>query len=224
MIDPFRKYRGMPISAIRSRLRTLETPEELIEQTLDAIKAQRLALRSGKAHERQMDLLWGEVMRPLQHERKILRAMAQYKPKTPAPEREEFVKAYHLLLDKLYAKLVLKRRETNRVPEHHHWVDYVPEHIRDALLKAAGAVPLRERAKFKLPFERTVPAIQHNKQKSRLLVRTRTELNTLERILSADPSDEATAEKAKRIREAIKIINRLPTNAVVPFTWHGVFE
>ena len=94
---------------------------------------------------------------------------------------------------------------------------YVPSvQIKDAFVEAAAEIPPRNRAKIKHPFERTDPLDLHDRRKARLLRRTRSELQTVEEAGDMD--------KAERIRKAIEVINKLPPNAHVPNTWHGVTE
>lgn len=222
MPNLLRKYHRKTLEQVKWALRYQEMPEVIVESTVATLKELRLNDRKRKAHDREMKKLWGEIINPLQHERRIVRSMLRYKPRTPTPERDEFVAAYDMALTKLYHKLIKIKTDTDATPEHRHWVDYVPEVVRLTLTQAAGDVPVRQKAKFKTPFERTLPAIEHNKQVSRLRRRTRTELETVERALSVDPEDEDLRAKHARIKAAMAKIKLLKSNEAVPFTWHGM--
>ena len=156
MPNLLRKYHRKTLDQVRWSMRHQEMPEILIEQTTETLRKLRLEDRKRKAHAREMKKLWGEIINPLQHERAIVRSMVRYKPRTPAPERDEYVQAYDAALTKLYHKLIKIKTDTDATPEHRHWVDYVPDHIRQALSQAAADVPVRPKSKFKLPFERKI--------------------------------------------------------------------
>ena len=88
MSDPFRKYDRLSYREIGWQLRYRQTPEELIDQTIAAIKEYRRQRTAAKAASRQRHKFWGELLHSLQHERKIVRAMLRYKTTTPTPERD----------------------------------------------------------------------------------------------------------------------------------------
>jgi hypothetical protein len=118
-------------------------------------------------------------------------------------------------------------REKNKTPlqlnpERTHWSDYVPAHIRDEVHLLFDAIPYKAKAKVKLPFARTIPAILHNKRRERLLRSTRKALDRAQSEYAVTPSDE-NAHTLSRIKEAMRIIRDMNMNEPVPATWHGLF-
>lgn len=208
-------YKNMSYRIITWKLRNSGMPEEIVMQTIERLKRERAERAKVRHAERVHRAAWAEVIEPLQHERRIVRTMVRYKTAEPAPERDEFVQAYNDVLVKTYGKLALLRKRGG-MPEHSHWTDYVPEKVREAFAQALADIPTRNKAKVKIPFERTIPMDLHERRKGRLLRRTRTER------LSAESNGDI--DKAARLDEAIKRIHALAPNAYVPNTWHGMFE
>lgn len=219
MSDPFRRFDGLTYRDITARLARDGLPPEQIEATLTDIRAHRSHRANAKRHRRESNKQWGEVIQTLQHERRILRGMVRYKTKEPAPERDDFVVQYMKVLDTLYEKLLSKRRLSHEMPEHSHWVDYVPDKIKQAFIHAADMVPVRDRAKFKIPFQRVSPADLTDLRRARLLRYTKATLEAVITKQEADPDDVKAQRKEWLLREAIKRINELPFNAHVPNHW-----
>lgn len=188
------------------------------QEIYDIVVEQKAHQRKTRAHKQQMDVQWGEFMAPLIHEHKTIRSIMRYKG---SQERADALEAYELVLDKLKSRLYLMRREKNKTPlqlhpERTHWSDYVPAHIRDEVHRLFDAIPYKAKAKVKIPFARTVPAILHNKQRERLLRSTH---KALDRAQS-----EGNAHAVSRIKEALRIIRDMGMNEPVPATWHGLFK
>lgn len=231
MRDPYKKYEGLSYRDVLFRLVREGVPEQEAEETILDIKRTRAVQSNNKRRQKELAKQWGEVIEALQHERRILRGMVRYKPKTPAPEREEFVTQYYAALSKLYERLCKKRSLEQGLPEHSHWTDFVPDRIKDALIAAASAVPPRDRAKFKEPFQRTSPINLSIRRKERLLRATRATLDAVlvKQDVNIDvpqhDSEEATTRNQKLdrkewlLREALKRIKELPDKAHVPNHW-----
>jgi hypothetical protein len=197
----------------------------VVQEIVDTVTAQKQAQRKIKAHKQQMDLQWGEFMAPLIHEHKTVRSIMRYKG---SQERADALEAYEMVLDKLKARLHLLMREKNKTPlqlypDRTHWSDYVPQHIRDEVHLLFDVIPYKAKAKVKLPFARTIPAILHTKQRERLLRRTRKALDMAQSEYTITPSDE-NAHKLSRIKEALRITKDMDMNEPVPATWHGFFK
>jgi hypothetical protein len=170
----FVKYMKLSPNELHNALveRGLSPPE--IQEIKGIMTEQKEHKRSQGAHKKQMDLLWGELVAPLTHERKTVKSIMRYKG---SPERAEALEAYLLVLDKLIERLYLLMRDKDKTPaqlypERTHWSDYVPQRIRDEVCDMFAAIPYKAKAKVKAPFARTVPAILHNKQRTRLERRT----------------------------------------------------
>lgn len=215
MTDNVRKYKGHSYRIIEWKLRHAGYPESEIIKTIEQLRKDRADKTRKTLAARVHKKAWNEIIEALQHERRIVRTMVRYKTAEPAPERDEFVQSYHDVLVKTYGKLDLMRRQGG-MPEHTHWTDYVPQKVKDAFIEAITEIPPRNRAKIKIPFERTDPYALHDRRKGRLLRRTRTELKTAE--------DNGDDEKVAKISEALTLIHELPPNAHVPNTWHGLFK
>ena len=232
MSDPFKKFDGLTYREISHRLRTRQLPEPLIDQTITALRAYRAQRANAKRRAQANARMWAEVLEPLRHERGIVRSMARYKTTPPNPEREQFVTAYAVVLATLHERLTLKMR-AGEVPEHSHWVDFIPEHIKARVQAAADAVPHRAKVRTREPFQRTAPSIIAHRRKHRLLAQARGKLSAInqEFVVIVDamegerPSLEQEArlaaleKQAHRLRVAIKRINATGSNDHVPNHW-----
>jgi hypothetical protein len=217
----FVKYMRLSANALHHALEARNLPPDAVKEIKRVVDEQKTAKRKHDAHKRQMDLLWGELLAPLLHERKTVKSIMRYKG---SPERAEALEAYYAVLDKLHDKLYLMRREKDKTPaqlhpDRTHWSDYVPQRIRDEVCDLFDAIPYKAKAKVKVPFARTVPAILHNKQRARLERRTIKELAIAERDYAHIEASDKNA-----IKEALKIIRAMQPHEPVPVTWHGFFE
>jgi hypothetical protein len=224
MRNPYAKYDGKAYREITWQLRNEGLPEQMVQNTIDNIKAFRNARTKDRAKRREREKQWGEVISALQHERKIVRSMVRYKTKDPAPEREEFVQQYFEVLNKLYAKLDTRRKAAQDLPEHDHWTDYVPANIKAAFLSAALNIPHRDKAKLKTPFERKLPLDLYDLKKGRLQRATRKQLNTVMEKLNQDPLNNTLREQATAMRKALDRLSELELGEHVPNTWHGLVD
>lgn len=224
MADPFRKYDGRSYREIRWQLVRQDTPEEMIEHTIEAIRAHRRARTNAKLQRNERDKQWGELLASLQHERKILRSMVRYKTKEPAPERDDFVKHYMAALDTLYDKLTAKRRMDGRLPEHSHWTDYVPQRIKQAFIDEAASIPPRQKAKFKDPFRKADPSKLRDLRHGRLLRQIRSCLETVIARLEVDPENETANRREYLLRRAHERTKALPIDAHVPSHWSDMVQ
>lgn len=224
MSDPFRKYDKLSYREIGWQLRYRQTPEELIEQTIAAIKEYRRQRTASKAASRQRHKYWGELLHSLQHERKIVRAMLRYKTTTPTPERDEFLNAYSDALTKLYEKITAKRALRAEMPEHSHWTDYVPEKVKEAFRLAADAIPPRQKAKHKEPFKRTDPTKLRDLRLGRMMRHIDKELNTVIALLDSDPENAQAVRKEWLLRNAQKRARAMDIDAHVPNHWRELVQ
>ena len=224
MADPFRKYDNLTYREIGWKLRYQQVPEEMIEQTIAAIKEHRRNLATAKAQVRAREKQWGEVISSLQHERKIVRSMLRYKTKEPAPERDAFLAAYMTALDTLYEKLHAKKRLERALPEHSHWTDYVPEKIKQAFIEEADLVPPRQKARFKAPFRKADPTKLRDLRFNRLLRHIHKHLDTTIARLQINPEDKRYARQEYLLRKAIHRVKVLPIDAHVPNHWTDMVQ
>lgn len=222
----YTRYMKLSANALHHALQARNLPPDKVQEIKRIVDEQKIIKRKQNAHKRQMDLLWGELTAPLMHERKTVKSIMRYKG---TPERAEALEGYFEVLDKLVERLYIMRRDKDKTPaqlfpERTHWSDYVPQHIKDEVCLLFDAIPYKAKAKVKIPFARTVPAILHNKQRARLERRTLKELAIAERNHAHIEASEKSAQTIERIKKALKIIKSLQPNEPVPATWHGFFE
>ncbi len=222
MRSEFKKYDNLSYRTILWKLRGEGLPEDMVAKTIDSVKAFRMARKKERASRREIEKQWGEVIMSLQQELKIVRSMVRYKTKDPAPERDDFVKHYFEVLNKLYVKLNAQRQQSKALPEHDHWTDYVPHHIKAAMIDAANDIPRRDKAKLKNPFERKIPLDLFDLRKGRLQRATRAQLHTVREKIEQDPDNAQLKAKEKHIMQALDKINTLEVGEHVPNTWHGL--
>lgn len=222
----WKRYDNMTYRDILWKLRYQQMPEPLIERTLESIKAFRAERSRIKRQKKASDLQWSELIFPLQHERKIIRAMRRYKTLEPTPERDEFLQAYAMALDKVLDRMKQIRDSTRGVtpPAFDHWTDYVPERVKETLRDAAIDIPPRHKAKFKEPFTRTTPLQLNEKRRARVLRKAQSELDAVETMLNINPNDASLQDQGRKLRRAIYLLKNLPPNYAVPNTWHAVLD
>ena len=132
------------------------------------------------------------------------------------------MREYDALLTKLYERLQAKRHLNNALPEHSHWTDYVPEHIKEAFRIAADSIPPRQKAKVKEPFRKADPTKLRDLRQGRLLRYIEKSLETVIAKLEVSPDDEATARREFVLREAKKRVRAMPIDAHIPNHWRDV--
>lgn len=204
----------------------------------DHIKAtvarQQAELRSNNAKAKQLKAYWQQLIEPMIVERKIVRAMLNYKAKDEDDPRYVALTVYAMVLDRLKAYfdnswkqhkiLPTKLGKEKNIPNGGiHWSDWVPSKQRQTVLELFSAIPYTAKAKKKEPFVRTIPFDMHVELKDKLYNSTMKELETLEREQTIE-NDEARAERIAKIREALNRIENMNNNEPVPHTWHGVLE
>jgi hypothetical protein len=209
------------------------TPRLVVNEMRDTVLRQKEELRRHRIHEAQQNILWGEVLKPLQAERRNVRASLKYKADDDTDARVLAFEAYAVVLAKLYNLILDLKSEGNFTPSTYakeknlpnhgvHWADFIPVHIKNRIITLFDAVPHTPKAKRKVPFERLVPADIHDKRKRRLVNRTTKELlhANQDHALSPTVDTQARVDKLKRALDAIE---RLNDNEPVPATWHGLY-
>jgi hypothetical protein len=219
----FVKYMKMNTNDLDRMLTQQGVAPLRVQEIVETVTEQKADQRKRKAHKQQMDLQWGEFLAPLVHEHKTVRSIMRYKG---SQERADALEAYEMVLDKLKGRLHLLKRDKDKTPlqlypDRTHWCDYVPQDIKDEVHRLFEAIPHKAKAKVKNPFARTVPVILHNKQRERLLRRTRKELDRAKSEYTITPSED-NEQTLSRIKEALRIIKDMDANEPVPTTWHGL--
>lgn len=224
MSDPFKKYDRFTYRELYWHLHYRQMPEPMIDQTIKAVKEYRRERANAKARLREREKQWGELFRSLQHERKIVRAMMRYKPKTPTPERDSFLSAYYDALTTLFDKMTAKKLLTQALPPHSHWTDYVPEHIKEAFRVESGAIPPRQKAKHKEPFVKEDPTKLRDLRFGRLMRHIDKELASTTALLEADPNNERYIRKESLLIQARKRTRALGIRDHVPNHWKDMVQ
>lgn len=194
-----------------------------IERIVLENKAHR---KSTRAHAKQLRNQWRVIMSPLMAEKKAVRSLLAYKHSLSHEQRKLALEGYMVVIEKLEDKLKDIMR-TGKTPMQHdntkkHWVDYVPQRIKDSVCDLFDAIPHHPRQKVKHPFPRTMPEEQHIKLKARLIQRTEKDLRRAKQDAMLDPDNEATKELVAKITHALERIDKLESHEPVPTTWHGL--
>jgi hypothetical protein len=216
-----------------SKLLDKGTPRMVVNEMRDTVLRQKEELRRHRIHEAQQNILWGEVLKPLQAERRSVRASLKYKADDDTDARVEAFNAYDLVLAEIYNRITsLKNRgdftpstyaKEKNLPNHGlHWSDFIPVHIKNRIISLFDAVPHTPKAKRKVPFERTVTADIHAKRRQRLINRTTKELLHANQDHALSPTMDTQA-RVDKLKVALAAIERLNDNEPVPATWHGLY-
>lgn len=222
------------------------TPEELHnvlikrhfkEHERDYIKKivaeQQAQLKSDNAKRKQIGLYWRELREPLIAERKIVRAMLNYKAKDEEDPRYNALIAYAVMIDKLRGLFdgyerdkmspVQLAKENNLPHEGIHWVDWIPHKQKHKVYELFEAIPHRARAKKKEPFTRVIPFELHVQLKDRFLRRTEAQIMELERLMRIEPTEERT-DTLEQMKKAVNKVLYSAPNSPVPYTWQGALN
>ena len=208
------------------------TPRLVVNAMRDTLFTQKEQLRRERIHAAQQNILWGNLIKPLQAERRNVRASLKYKADDDSDARVLAFKSYELVLAELFNRITqLKNRgdctpstyaKEKNLPNHGlHWADFVPTHIKLRVSALFDAVPYTAKAKRKVPFERLVPDDIHAKRKQRLLNRTAKELLHANQDHAISPTQD-THDRVVKLKRALAEIERLSPNEPVPTTWHGL--
>ena len=209
------------------------TPRLVVNAMRDVVLEQKEKLRRQRIHEAQQNILWGELLKPLQAERRSVRASLKYKADDDTDARVQAFSKYAELLAKIYNLIISLKNEGEYTPSTYakennlpnrglHWSDFVPVHIKNKHIARFDAVPYTAKARRKIPFERTVTADIHEKRKQRLINRTTKELLHANQDHAISPTMDTQARVTK-LKAALAAIERLNDNEPVPTTWHGLF-
>lgn len=208
-----------------------------IQQIIEEVQAYRKAKRSDHMKRQQHDVLWGDVIAPLDSELKSVKSMGRYISRAyTVPERDTAIEQYQILLIK--ARNLLKRywkayeltprrlAKEKGIPNNgEHWTDWVPDNQKEKITTLFDAIPRNFRAKVKKPFERTINIASSLQKRNALRKRTEKALDAALREHRANPTED-TQEEIDLINKALKVLDsgKFPDDAPVPLTWHGVLK
>ena len=208
------------------------TPRLVVNAMRDVVLGQKEKLRRQRIHEAQQNILWGEVLEPLQVERRNVRASLKYNADDDTDPRVEAFKAYAVVLAEVHNRITQVKNTGDFTPstyaaEKHlpnrglHWTDFVPVRIKTRISDLFMAIPHKPKAKVKVPFERLVSEDIHDKRKRRLVKRTTKELLHANQDHAISPTMDTQA-RIDKLKRALEAIERLNPNEPVPTTWHGL--
>jgi hypothetical protein len=83
------------------------------------------------------------------------------------------------------------------------------------------AIPRRQRAKRKVPFQRAMPPPLYSKMYADLGLRTQGYLSAAQRKYAVAPTQE-NADTVAAIQQALAVLKEWPRNTALPTSWHGV--
>ena len=193
-----------------------------VAELKETMRVSRIARTQRKAE-------WDKVLQPLRYEINNAKVGMRYGGEKVSPERTLAFSEYIRVMEKLLAMLDAPFKALDHTPiqiardkelpnDGEHWTDWIPARVKDKVSALFAEVPVVPKGKRKTPFQRTMLPDQHEKAKTRLLNKTRKEMETLERKIAINASDDRT-RKLTQMKRAIKIIEALDKNEAVPATW-----
>lgn len=185
MAISYQHYYALTEHEIDRRLAAKRMPPATRIELRKQIMQGKAELKASRAREKQMNRLWGELIKPMRREVKIIRIVLtrteqQYASGFFANEDEAVAKleAYQAYWD-VMAKLEIKcmkyraagmtpaqaaKEKTklfpNGMPNNGvHWTDWVPSSVKLVVVALFDAIPRRSKVKRKVPFERKTPRL-----------------------------------------------------------------
>ena len=215
-----------------SKLIDKGTPRLVVNEMRDTILRQKEQLRRHRIHESQQNILWGDVLKPLQAERRNVRASLKYKAEDDTDARLQAFEAYALVLAELHNRITSIKNSGDFTPSTYaaeknlpnrglHWSDFIPARIKLRITDLFDAVPYTAKARRKIPFERVVTADIHDRRLRRLVNRTTKELLHANQDHALCPTQDTQA-RVDKLNTALAAIEKLDPNEPVPTTWHGL--
>jgi hypothetical protein len=216
-----------------SKLLDKGTPRLVVNEMRDTVLAQKEKLRRHRIHEAQQNILWGDIVKPLQAERRNVRASLKYKADDDTDARVFAFEAYAVVLAKVHNRILDIKKTGKLTPSTYaekenlpnrgmHWTDFIPARIKLRITDLFDAVPYTAKARRKIPFERVVTADVHDKRKRRLVNRTTKELLHANQDHALSPTVDTQA-RVDKLKQALDAIEKLDPNEPVPTTWHGLY-
>jgi hypothetical protein len=196
----------------------------------DEVAALKESQRIDKITRAQRKTEWDKVIKPLRYELNNAKVGRAYD--LDDEPRVEAFDAYILVMETLLSRFAQPLASLDATPiqlaldkslpnNGEHWTDWVPDKIKTRIALIFEELPHKTRAKRKIPFQRVTAPDQNAKARDRLRKRTIKEIETHQRKLLMNPTDKGE-ETLARMKDALKIIERLTDTEHVPATWAGV--
>jgi len=225
----YETYLKLSANELHNRLTERNLHPAEIERIKTEVSELKETLRVSRITRTQRKAEWDKVLQPLRYEINNAKVGMRYGGEKVSPERQHAFSEYIRIMEKLLAMLDAPYKALDHTPiqiardkglpnDGEHWTDWIPARVKEKVTDLFNQVEVAPRGKRKTPFQRTMLPHQHETAKVRLLTKTRKEMETLERKIAINASDERTA-KLKQMQRAIKIIEALDKNEAVPATW-----
>jgi hypothetical protein len=225
----YETYLKLSANELHNRLTERKMHPSEVERIKAEVADLKETLRVSKITRTQRKAEWDKVLQPLRYEINNAKVGMKYGGEKVSPERVLAFSEYIRVMEKLLAMLdapfkaldhtpIQIARDKNLPNDGEHWTDWIPARVKDKVSLLFDVVPITPRGKRKTPFQRTMLPDQFNKAKTRLLTKTKRELETLMRQADINPTV-ARLDKITKMKRAIKIIDTLDKNEAVPATW-----
>jgi hypothetical protein len=226
----YETYLKLSANELHNRLTERKLHPAEIERIKMEVSELKETLRVSRITRTQRKAEWDKVLQPLRYEINNAKVGMRYGgEKSPQVERQHAFGEYIRVMEKLLAMLDAPFKALDHTPiqiardkglpnDGEPWTDWIPARVKDKVSTLFDQIEVVPKGKRKTPFQRTMLPDQFNKAKTRLLTKTRKEMETLERKIAVNASDERT-NKLKQMQRAIKIIESLDKNEAVPATW-----
>jgi len=225
----YETYIKLTPNELHNRLTERKMHPAEIERIKMEVSELKEALRVSKIARTQRKAEWDKVLAPLRYEINNAKVGMRYGGELVPQERVTAFAEYIRVMEKLLAMLDAPYKALEHTPiqiardkglpnDGEHWTDWIPSRVKDKVSALFAEIPVVPRGKRKTPFQRTMLPDQHEKAKQRLLTKTRKEMETLERQVNIQPTEQRK-HKLTQMKRAIKIIEALDKNEAVPATW-----
>ena len=225
----YETYIKLSANELHNRLTERKMHPAEIERIKGEVLELKETMRVSRITRTQRKAEWDKVLQPLRYEINNAKVGMKYGGEKVSPERALAFSEYIRVMEKLLAMLDAPFKALDHTPiqiardkglpnDGEHWTDWIPARVKDKVSLLFDAVPVTPRGKRKTPFQRTMLPDQFNKAKTRLLTKTKRELETLMRQADINPTV-ARLDKVAKMKRAIKIIEGLGNNEAVPATW-----
>ena len=256
--DPYQHYYTMSDQDISRRLASKRMSDESRQRLHALILANKAAHISAQARAKRKENLWRTFLAPVKYELKMCASMLRtttgqvasgyYADEAEGQARVFALQAYINSINGWVLARALKLKASNETPSSAakkstkrfphgmpnngvHWVDWIPQSIKQEITLLFDAIPHRAKAKRKIPFERKVHGITRIDQgeelslfeEQRYLLKKRTEraLEKIEPLARIDP-DKYT-DDMDNIKQALVWIDAAQEGEMLPSTWKGFF-
>lgn len=229
-------YAALTPKALANHLAKRKKPLVLVQAIQERAAQQRAFKRSDTGTKRTHKELWGNLLFPLRYERNNVKSGIKY---AGDGARGEAMHSYLIVLEELLYRLnyrattriltprqLCKERNDSGRGAHipnagTHWSDWVPQHIKLRVCVLFDAIPYKQRAKRKLPFQRAIPPLLYSRLYAALGLRTQGFLSAAQRKHAVAPTEE-TAATVAAIQQALAVLREWPRNTALPYAWQSL--